>query len=61
MGVLVFLDHRPLFSALDLRPLGPRPPKYWKNKFMDKAYYLFKIILMQYQNIILIQDIQKAI
>ena len=31
--------------------LGPR--KYCKNKLMNKAYYLFKIIL--------IQDIQKAI
>ena len=27
--------------------LGPRPQKYCKNKFMNKAYYLFKIILIQ--------------
>ena len=25
-GVFVFLDPRPLSSALDPRPLGPRPP-----------------------------------
>ena len=23
--------------------LGPQSPKYWKNKFMNKACYLFKI------------------
>ena len=38
---------RSLSLALDPRPLGPRPPKYCKNKFMNKAYYLFKIILIQ--------------
>ena len=27
--------------------LGPRPPKYCKNKFKNKAYYLVKIILIQ--------------
>ena len=41
--------------------VGPRSQKYCKNKFMNKAYYLFKIILIQDKNIILIQDIQKAI
>ena len=41
--------------------LNPRPQKYCKNKFINKPYYLFKIILIQDQNIILIQVTQKAI
>ena len=38
---------QPLSLALYPRPLGPRPPKYCKNKFTNKAYYLFKSILIQ--------------
>ena len=34
-------------SALGAHLVGPRPPKYFKNKFMNKAYYLFKITLIQ--------------
>ena len=39
----------PRLSAVILGPhlVGPWPPKYCKNKFMNKAYYLFKIILIQ--------------
>ena len=48
-------------STLGPHLVGPRPPKYCKNKFISKVYYLFKIILIQDQNIILIQDIQKTI
>ena len=60
------LDPWPLSLALDPQPLslvlkrglfGPRPPKYCKNKFMNKAYYLFKIILIQIN--LLTHDIQK--
>ena len=32
-------------STLGSSVLGP--PKYCKNKFMNKAYYLLKIILIQ--------------
>ena len=69
LRVFVLLDHRT--SALILVPpplgpnlVGPRSPKYCKNKFMNKTYYLFKIILIRDYSrltIILIQDIQKAI
>ena len=50
----VCVDPRPLSTALDPRPLalsphlvGPSPPKYCKNKFMNKGYYWLKIILIQ--------------
>ena len=39
-----------LFSGVCVpRPsaLGPRPQKYCKNKFVNKAYYLFKIVFIQ--------------
>ena len=42
MGVCV-----PQPSTLGPHLVVPRPPKYCKNKFMNKAYYLFKIILIQ--------------
>ena len=47
MGVCVphpsSLGPYPRPSAL----VDPWPPKYCKNKFMNKANYLFKIILIQ--------------
>ena len=60
----MFLDTRPSAlpyprpwilgpSALGPHLVAPRPLKYCQNKFMNKTYYLLKIIL--------IQDIQKAI
>ena len=42
MGVCV-----PQPSTLGPHLVVPRPLKYCKNKFMNKAYYLFKIILIQ--------------
>ena len=42
MGVWV-----PRPSALILIPSAARPQKYYKNKFKNKAYYLFKITLIQ--------------
>ena len=47
-------------SPLGPHLVGPRPQKYCKNKFMNKAYHLFKIIFIQDSNIILVQDIQKG-
>ena len=35
-------------SALGPHPVGPRPPKSRKKKLMNKAYYLFEIILIQH-------------
>ena len=35
-------------SALGPHLVGLRPPKYCKKKFMNKAYYLFEIILIQH-------------
>ena len=48
-GVYVFRPStlEPLSSALGPHLVGPRPPKYCKNKIMNKAYYLFKIVLIQ--------------
>ena len=37
--------------------VGPRPPKYCKNK----SIFLIQVVLIQNENIILIQDFQKAI
>ena len=53
------LGRRPLSSAVGFwsHLVGPRLSKYYKNKFMNKAYYLFKIILIQDWSIMLIQDI----
>ena len=39
---VIFLDLRPLDLIL-----GPRPPKYCRNKFMNTPFYLFKIKLIQ--------------
>ena len=41
------LSPYPRPSTLGPHLVGPRRPKYCKNKFMNKAYYLFKIILTQ--------------
>ena len=49
-AVVLFLDPLPSALILGPRPSAPIslvPPKYCKNKFMSKAYYLFKIILIQ--------------
>ena len=35
-------------STLGPHLVGPHPPKYCKNKFLNKAYYLFEIILIQH-------------
>ena len=35
-------------SALGPHLVGPQPPKYCKNKSMNKAYYLLEIILNQH-------------
>ena len=40
-----------VFVFLDPRPLGPRSPKYCMKKFMNKAYYLFKIKTLYLFNI----------
>ena len=55
--MFVFLDPRP--TALGLHLLGPLSPKYCNSKFMNKAYYLYKIILFKSKTLYLFKLLKK--